>query len=479
MSSDENPIDILVDYTRGLLARLEEFFLKATGSDAIRFAPVADFDNTIRSMARQIGPRGESAFVWLDTEVRKFQAREGMAAFKAAKELGGTRLVLGGSRFQGSQLRSVRNSLLYGDTILIPDPVLPWLERSRDEERFQHVLVLKTVHCLLHLKPLVDADLPYPAVAVFPSWEKSLEDNDKVTISGIQQLVADIVTYATGVQLSTLDEVVEYADTFMDEFVHAANRNILVVAPNGAIGEPIKDALRKTDEDHRKWRSDGWNKQYDQLPPQRKIINVLLERVAPIYHLIENAQEFRGHPLMCLEQQAHYFGLISKLGGKRLEQLHYLKPETMALVNALGSKRLEWLGSVDMDALIRLRQDNQNEEFRGILSSAMSRLGESELDDVDLVAAEICHNLEVAIAKHGREMQAIQRKYKSAHGQTLALAAGAFGAMIMPALMPLLGTAAPLALAAKYGYDKVAELREKRDLTHSLIGVLASAKSDG
>ena len=479
MSPDENPIDVLQSYTRGLLDRFEEFFLKATGKHAIKFSSVSDFDSTIRSMARQIAPRGESAFVWLDTEVRKFQAREGMAAFRAAKELGGTRLVLGGSRFQESQLESVRNSLLYGDTILIPDPVLPWLERSREEERFQHVLVLKTVHCLLQLKPLVDADLPYPAVAVFPSWEKSLEERDEVTISGIKRLVTDTVTYATGVQLSTLEEVVEYSDTFSDEFIQAADRNVLVVAPNGAIGESIKDALRKTGEDHRIWRSDSWNEQYGQLSPQKKIINLLLERLTPIYHLIENAQELRGHPLMCLEQQAHYFGLISKIGGNRLEQLHYLKPETMALVNALGSEHLKWLGSVDMDAVIRLRQDNQNEEFRAILSSAMSRLGSSELDDVDLVAAEICHDLEVAIAKHSREMRAIQEKYNSVHGQTLVLGAGAFGAMVMPALMPLLGTAAPLALAAKYGYDKVAEIRENRELTHSLIGVLASAKSDG
>jgi hypothetical protein len=55
---------------------------------------------------------------------------------------------------------------------------MPWLERDRREERFRHVLLLKAVHTLLQLKPLVDADLRYPPVVVFPSWEKSLEEHD-------------------------------------------------------------------------------------------------------------------------------------------------------------------------------------------------------------------------------------------------------------------------------------------------------------
>jgi hypothetical protein len=45
----------------------------------------------------------------------------------------------------------------------------------------------------------------------------------------------------------------------------------------------------------------------------------------------------------------------------------------------------------------------------------------------------------------------------------------------MPALAPLVGVA-PIALAAKYGYDKLAERAEKRKLTQSLVGVLAMTK---
>ncbi|MGD2095720.1 MAG: hypothetical protein PVH77_12005 [Phycisphaerales bacterium] len=480
MNTDSDPLKVLVDYTRGLLDRLDEFFVRATGCRAVDFSSVSQFGETVRSKAKQIAPRGEDAFIWLDTEVRKFQARGGIAAFKAAKSLGGARLVLGGSsRFGETHLNSVRNSLLYGDTVLIPDPVLPWLERERKEERFQHVLVLQTVHCLLHLKPLVDADLPYPALVIFPSWEKSLEENDEVTIGGIRQLVTDVIASSVEADVSSLEEAVELSDRFPDEFFRAAEKRVLVVGPGGPVGEPLTEALRRYEEDLKTWRSPEWLHDYDQLPPQRKVLNILFERITPIYHLIENAQELRGHPLMCIEQQAHYFKLVSELSGTRLEGLDVIKPETLALVNSLGSRRLEWLGNVSMDALIELRINNENEEFRGVLSGVMGRLQASDLDDVDLVAAEVCRELDGAIATHHREMRSIQKKYNRAHGQSLILGTGALGAMLIPALMPLLGSVAPLALAGKYGHDKVAELQEKRELTHSLIGVLASAKANG
>jgi len=83
------PLKQLQKYSIGLFERLEEFFVRATGETAQNFSSVEDFDNVIRARASQIAPRGRSAFMWLDNEVRQYQANEGISAFKAAKELGG------------------------------------------------------------------------------------------------------------------------------------------------------------------------------------------------------------------------------------------------------------------------------------------------------------------------------------------------------------------------------------------------------
>jgi hypothetical protein len=64
----------------------------------------------------------------------------------------------------------------------------------------------------------------------------------------------------------------------------------------------------------------------------------------------------------------------------------------------------------------------------------------------------------------------------SAKAMTAALTLGAAVAAFIPALAPFLGGAVPLAMAVKYGYDKVAEIAETRALSRSLVDVLAHAR---
>lgn len=474
-----DPIKNVVGYSRELFAHLEEFFLRATGKSATRFATLDTFGDVVRSNARKIAPQLGDALRWLDMEVRAFHARRGGDAFKDAKQLGGTNLVLGGtSRFLQPQLNSVSTAVLYSDTVLIADPVMPWLENDRAEERFRDFHLLEAVHTLLHLKPLVDADLPYPPIVVFPSWEKSLEEHDAQTQKGIKQLLTDLLSVSLGEDLGCFEEVLDFANRYSVRVYDAVDRNHLFVAPQGPINEPLREALVRYEEEMTRWRSADWLDQYNRLPIHHRVFNGIFERVAPIYHLLENAQELGGHPLMCLEQHAHYFRLVSHTSSARLEKLKVLDPRTTALVDALGSHRLRWLGGISTETIVKLRLDNQNVAFRERLASSVGRLHESDLNNVDRVAAEVCHDLEGAISEHKRELRLIQEKYNRIHGKTAVLAVAAVGAALMPALAPLLGGVAPFALAVKYGQDKVAELAEKRVLTQSLIGVLAAAKPE-
>lgn len=149
---------------------LAEFFERATGKKAANFATPDTFNETIRKDAENLGRRGEKAFSWGLDALVDFYSRQKMSAFQSARETGGMKLVLGGSsRFTNTHLQATRKMLLYADTILIPDPVLPWIEIGREEEKFRHVNLLQNMFLLLHLQPLVDADLTYPAIIVFPS----------------------------------------------------------------------------------------------------------------------------------------------------------------------------------------------------------------------------------------------------------------------------------------------------------------------
>ena len=94
----------------------------------------------------------------------------------------------------------------------------------------------------------------------------------------------------------------------------------------------------------------------------------------------------------------------------------------MALVEALGSRRLRWLGGIPVDTLAKLRLDNRNIVFRERLAASVARLHESVLDDVGRVAAEVCHDIEDAIAEHDKALRSIQDKYNRVHGHTAVMA---------------------------------------------------------
>ncbi len=474
----QDPTKAAIAYQRKLFQRLDEFFFRATGKNASVFATIDTFGDEVRKNAQQLRLRGEAAFKWVGEELGALYAKEGADAFRYTQELGGVKLVLGGNnRFGKSQLTSISTSILYSDTVLIPDPVMPWLEKDRREEKFRHVLLLKAVHALLSLKPLVDADLHYPAVLVFPSWEKTLEAKDEYTQKSITQLITDVFSNFLGKSFESLSEVGEYAARNTDQFLSIVDTNHLFVAPNGPLNERLTHALERYQRELETWRSQEWMSQrYNNLPIYGRVINGIAERLGPIFHLLENAEEITSHPLVCLEQHAHYFKLVADTNNARLEKIGVLDSRTRALINAFSSRRLRWLGNLPSDTLAKIRQDNENVSFRKQLFDALGRLHDSTLSNVDKVATEIYHELERAFADHEKQLRSVEEKYNRSHSNTLLLGLAAVGVALMPTLAPFLGSvAAPFALAAKYGKDKIDQLAEKRTLTQSLVGVLATA----
>jgi hypothetical protein len=475
----KNPYEKLIAYQRGLFARLEEFFRRATGQTVSEFATIDNFRIVIRKQAHIIAPRGEDAYRWAHEEFSKFYREQGPEIFRLAQGLCGFKLVLGGgSRFLESQLNAVSSSLLYADTIIVPDPVLPWLESERQEERFRHVLFLQAVFGVLHLKPLVDADLPYPAVVVVPTWEKTLQGKDLQTQNAVWQLEADVLAHFVDPGIKSIQDALEMAKQRPDALVKAVERHSLFIAPGGSVGETLSASFRRYEKEMQTWRTKDWLKQYQKLPTGIKLMNIILERIEPQYFLLENAEEFHSHPLLALEQQAHYYKLVSQTNSARLARLGFLNGKTQNLIDGFGSQRLKWLSKVPIAALVELRKNNENAAFRKRLENVVGKMHDSTVGDVEKVATEISHELTSAITDHDQEVVKIQKKYSRIHGKTAVASWAALGSLLIPSLVPFLGTAAPFVLAAKYTSNKLDERAEKRGHAKSLLGVLATVKND-
>ncbi len=470
---------VAIDRQRRLFAILEEFFHRATGEDIGKFARRGKFAEVVRTEANRLAGRGGPAFEWFETEYRAFQGAERMTPFRDAAALGGIKLVLGGSsRFGAAQLGSVRKMLLYADTILLPDPVLPWFEQSREEERFRHVIVLQTVFSLLHLKPFVDADLPYPAIVVFPSWERSLELSDEETRERQQALISATIGQHIGQVFGSFGDLASFASAREAEFLSAVDGAQLFLAPGAVAAEPLEQALERYWRDLREWRSEDHLKTLQSLPKGHFVLNGLVERLGPQYHMLENAEELRAQPMMCLDSHWYYHRLISSALETKLAHAGMLSDEAVSTLRAINQPALGWLGNVPTSSLIELRQDNANEDFRRNLAGYTDRLHQANLENLDQVAAEVGRGLATLIAKHQGEMRRIKEDYRLAHAKTLAAGVVTGAALFVPALAPFVGNlAAPVGLAAKFVYDKAKEGLEKTRAARSLTGILAKAHS--
>lgn len=468
---------VVAEYQTELFQHIGEFFGRATGMRPAEFATIAEFDDKIRSEARKIAYRCEDAFTWADRELRTFYANKGIEIFRLASQLGGLKLVLGGSsRFHESQLAGVRGALLYADTILIPDPVFPWLEVERTEEKFRHVLMLQAAHALLQLRPIVDANLEHCPVLVFPSWEKSLEQRDKQTLDGVLQMLADVFANYIDPRIGTSENVAEIVQARPEVVLRAIEEHRLFIAPGGSIGEPVAKALTRYEEDLRKWRSPEWLEEFTHLSPAQKVTNAILERLGPQYHLFENAAELHAHFLLPVEQQAHYFDIISQVNRERLERIGLLDRRTKGMLAGMRSQRLQFLSDIPVDALVEVRRNNDNKDFRERMRNAVVNLHDSDIENIDRVAAEMCREIQSGIADHNRAVRDIDDKFRSKNRQTTGAAVLTGMALLLPNLAPFIGAGLPFAVAAKFGLDAWEKYDEKKKLSRSLMGVLAVAK---
>jgi hypothetical protein len=464
-------------YQIELFQYIGEFWGRATGMRPEEFSSTDRFGEVIRQRARDLQYRMADAFTFADTQLRTFYAKNGPRAYKLASRLAGTKLVLGGSsNFGTSQLMSTRNTLLYADTVLIADPLYPWLEDAREHERFRLVTPLREAHAILHLRPLVDANLPHCPVFVFPSFEKSLEREDDATKTRLDQLVVDVLARFVDPGINSLADAHVYARTRTDDFIRCVERHRLFVPPEAAIGEPLEQALQRYDDYVRTWRTPEYIEKYERAPVGLRVLTAICERLSPQFHLFENAEELTAHPLLSIDQQAHYFRLVSEVNSDRLSKLGLLNDPTRRQLAALSSERMEWLSNIPISMLVTLREDVEHDAFRKILASAMSNLHTSALEDVDKVAGEICREIDSGIARHNRAVREINDKFKANTTQTVVGAIGGGLGFLVPTLAPYLGPIVPLAALTKLGYDALTRNIELKRQSRSLMGVLAVAK---
>lgn len=87
------------------------------------------------------------------------------------------------------------------------------------------------------------------------------------------------------------------------------------------------------------------------------------------------------------------------------------------------------------------------------MSSYITELSESQLDDLDRVGAEVTRGIAALVAEHDKEAKRIDEEYDKKHVQTIVGSTLTAGAAFYPWVAPLLSSAALLVPVGKAAID--------------------------
>lgn len=476
-----NPVDeIDITYQNEYFNNLAEFFQQSTGFDTTSLETMRFREDIIQGNESAIAKNTIAAMNEFGPISEKYYDKNKTTAYKHASQIPGIKLVLGGgSKFTSSHFNSVKKLLLYSDTILIPDPVLPWLEDERREEKFNRVLLLENTFEILKMKAMIDGKQNPPPIIVFPSWEKTLQAQDQATQDGILGLIVSFLSYYTNQQFTTLDDITAFAKTEEREFLRLVDKYNLFWAPGTGSPTNIQEAISAYREYLRIWRSPEFAQWTDSLPDGELVVLGISERVQPIYHALENAESLGSQPLFCLDPHWYYYQKTADMLGGKLELNGLLSPRTVAVLRSLMNPEFKWLGNISIENLVVLRANNENAAFRKRLNEFTEHLGEASLEDLDHVAFDVANGINSLLEEHEKEIQKIDDTYARKYGIDLAGTAISSAALFQPMLAPLFGIAGPLYYLGKSMYDMYQEGEARRKASKSLMGVLASVAQTG
>jgi len=381
----------------------------------------------------------------------------------------------GGSRLLETQISSIRKVVLYSDCVYIPDPVMPWIESERKEERFRHVEMLRSIYAVLRFKPLVDANMPRPAVVFFPSFEKSLEERDVETQDATGRLFMDVMGYYLERRFEDEQEVFVYARDNPAQFLAQVDRHSLYLAPGGSPRDSLLEAIASHKRHRAEMMSSEAVEKYNNLPDSVFVAIAIMERLQPQHHLMENAKMLVGQPLLTNAAASHYYSKCAKAFSGNLLERNLLSQETISTLDALADSRFDWMANIPLSTLAELRENGENEQFRSRLSAYTSRLGDSAMNDLDVVARSVASGLQGLVEQHARDVKDMKSRWAKKYTLQAVESWVGLGASFVPLLGPYLSTLVGGDVLKQYLMAKKEERDEAKATSQSLAGVLAES----
>lgn len=477
---DTDSLHKMIIYQKSYFEIIYDFFIKFVGKEPENFH---NFDE-LACYLKEMYEKNKHNMVYFSKlnqirlefleKLTQLYSVESHEVFKLAQDLDAFKINLGGSsRFLKTQLNAVRKSLLLTDIVLIPDPILPWLEKDREEEKFNNIRMIEAIFFILHLRDLLTEDFEVPPFFIFPSWEKILEEKDSYTKESISNLLVDFFNFHVGTSFDNKNDLIDYAFNNRDQFLKNVESKRLFIAPNGL--ETF--SLRKSIDDYKVYtkenRTEEWCQQYLKDDIQI-VLNGVGERLAPQFHLFENSNEMRSNPYLCIPEHAYYYNLISKMSWSyNVDEV--IDKQTQSILEVLSSQRLDYLANISDDEIKMLRRTDEHILFKKDMRDFINSISNSKIEDINYVSREFSDFLGMKTNQHIKELEELKTKYRSKNIHTLGLAAGTLAVNFVPLLGQLISVIGAGSVGIKYLGDKLDEKYDFQKAKSSYVGVIALA----
>lgn len=463
----------MIKYQEKYFAIIQKFFTNLTGSD---FSKIDTFDNVISKISKNKKVNITKCFGELETDLKALYLEYKATSFMFAKEYKCNKVVLGGgTKFFETQLNASLSTILYSDTVLIPDPLMVYVETSRDDVKYIYVEITKTVYTLLQLKELNDISFTEIPFFIFPSWEKTLEEKDYQTKEESLSLVTDFFKYYVDTGINCPEEIVDYCSNNSSSFRNKILEHKLLFVPNGSAEMKVNQSISLYKEYCRDLRTDIWCEENLQRTNEEIAIISIFERINAQYHLLENASEMHANPLVCVPSQAHYYTLISKMRNSIIAGKHTDNDEDKIIRDALQLPEMSFLSNITLEQMIQLRKTDQNIKFREELRKIIKSFNSMTLADIEYASKDLCNNILSSITQHEQDIKYLKSKFQTKHKKTLLIGSVNLLGTLVPVLAPFV-TLSGFGVATKYACDKIQERDELKQKSNSLMGILSLAR---
>lgn len=467
----------IVKIQRDYLSKVEELLLEVTKKNYKKFSSVNELIDHLKTFAASAksGNQFGRSISKIYSDLQSFYNENAANWFKLATNLGGLKLVFGGiSRFSETLLRNARNVLIFSDTIFLADPVLPWIESEREHENFQVVQLLKNMYFVLQLKDIVDADLEYPPIILFPSFEKSFEENDEITKTGIDNLISDFFSYYLNEKFYHPSETLDYAREKSELFLKKIEEKQLFWPAQAESITNLNQGILDYKEFIKKNRSINQIETAERMLPSELVWMGICERITPHFHLLENSYEFGANPTFSKKAHWYYHTLLSKMHNSFQSK----NQKATSISNSLNDFRMNWLNNISVQDIILLRKNNENEKFRKDLLTQIDILDETLIENYDKVTNEVIKIISGLMANYNKEIEEIKERYQLKYKHLLGATVVSTAAQFYPAFREYTEAVPPIISALKYSYDKMEEKYSLRKQRKSIIGLFSQAMDE-